>query len=198
MNPQTIIFIGRSGCGKSTQAKLLTEHLKKSDPTGRNFYHVETGEKFREFIQENTLTSQLSKKVYENVERQPDFLAVTMWTKAFTENLTGEEHVMIDGAPRSLPEAFILNGALDFYGRRANIVYLNVSRQWSEKMLLARGREDDSTVAKIKKRLDWFDKDVVPAIEYFKEEKKHNVIEVAGERPLEEVLADIVAGLKIF
>ncbi len=198
MSPQTIIFIGRSGCGKSTQAKLLSEYLEKNDAEKRKIYHVETGAKFREFIQGENQTSRLSKKVYESVERQPDFLAVTMWASSFIDNLTGEEHVMIDGAPRSLPEAYILNGALNFYGRRANIVYLDVSRSWSEKMLLARGRDDDSTAAKIKKRLDWFDRDVIPAIEYFRNGDTHNLIEVKGERPVEEVLADIIAGLKMF
>ncbi len=197
MSPQTIIFIGRSGCGKSTQAKLLTEYLEKTDSNKRRIYHVETGAKFRDFIQGENLTSRLSKKVYENVERQPDFLAVTMWTRAFIDNVTGEEHIMIDGAPRSLPEAFILDGALNFYGRKANIVYLNVSRAWSEKMLSARGRSDDSTAAKIAKRLNWFDTDVVPAIEYFKGSNKHHVVEVKGERPQEEVLADIIAGLQL-
>ncbi|HLP44050.1 MAG TPA: nucleoside monophosphate kinase [Candidatus Nanoarchaeia archaeon] len=198
MSPQTIIFIGRSGCGKSTQAKLLTEYLEKIDQNKRKIYHVETGEKFRDFIKGENLTSRLSKQVYDNVERQPDFLAITMWTRAFIDNLTGDEHLIIDGAPRSLPEAYILNGALNFYNRRANIIYLNVRREWSEKMLAARGREDDSTKAKIEKRLNWFDTDVVPAIGYFKEENKHNVVEVKGERPQEEVLADIIAGLKIF
>ncbi len=196
MNPQTIIFIGRSGCGKSTQAKLLAEYIEKADTQHRQIYHVETGAEFREFIKGKNLTNVLSRKVYENVERQPDFLAVTMWTKAFIENLTGEEHVMIDGAPRSLPEAYVLDGALNFYGRKANIVYLNVSREWSEKMLMSRGREDDSSAEKIKKRLDWFDKDVIPAIEYFKQGGFHTVVEVKGERPPEEVLADIVTGLQ--
>ncbi len=196
MSPQTIIFIGRSGCGKSTQAKLLAEYIEKTDTDRRQIYQVETGAKFRSFITQNNLTSTLSKRVYENVEKQPDFLAITMWTQAFIDNLTGEEHVMIDGAPRSLPEAYILDGALNFYGRKANIVYLNVSREWSEKMLTARGREDDSSAMKIKKRLDWFDKDVIPAIEFFKQGKFHNLIEVKGERLAEEVLADIVAGLE--
>ena len=49
---------------------------------------------------------------------------------------------------------------------------------------------------KIKKRLDWFDKDVIPAIEFFKQGKFHNLIEVKGERSAAEVLADIVAGLE--
>ena len=29
INPKTFIFIGRSGCGKGTQANLLIEYLKK-------------------------------------------------------------------------------------------------------------------------------------------------------------------------
>jgi adenylate kinase family enzyme len=72
-------------------------------------------------------------------------------------------------------------------------VHLNVSRKWSDDRLLARGREDDRTLAKINKRLDWFEKDTMPAIEYFRESRFYKFIEVNGEQPIEKVHADIVS-----
>ncbi len=197
MSPQTFIFIGRSGCGKGTQAKLIESYLYEKDKEERTVFYVETGAQFRDFITGKSYTSGLSKEIYDNVDRQPDFLAIWMWTHLFVENLTGKEHLIVDGAPRSLPEAMVLTSALEFYKRQVNVVYIDVSREWSERQLRARGREDDSTGAKIAKRLDWFDRDVVPAIEYFEKNPAHNFIKVSGEHPIETVHESIVSALKL-
>lgn len=197
MNPQTFIFIGRSGCGKGTQAKLIKEHFEKVDPSSP-IYYLETGAKFREFIKGSSYTSQLSKKIYENDDRQPDFLAIWTWSHLLVENLKGNEHLFMDGTPRSLPETFSVLNALDFYGRHANIVYIDVPRSLSEKRLLERGRIDDANVSKIKKRLDWFDKDVMPAVDFFRDTTKHNFIEVNGDRLIGEVYDDIMSRIKLF
>lgn len=198
MSPQTIIFIGRSGCGKGTQAKLIDAYLRRQDAQKHPIYHIETGVGFRDFIQGKSHTNRLSKEIYDRQDRQPDYLAIWMWSHFLIEKLTGEEHLIIDGTPRSLPEAAILNNALEFYKRQANVVYLNVSRALSERRLVERGRGDDSDMAKITKRLDWFEHDVAPAIEYFRSHSLHNFIEVDGEQSVERVQADIIAALKIY
>lgn len=197
MNPQTFIFIGRSGCGKGTQAKLLTDYLKEKDAKKRSVYYIETGAEFRKLIQGNSLSSQLSKATYEENRRQCDFLAIWMWSHMLVDNVTGEEHIIFDGAPRSALEAMVMNNALEFYSRKANIVYINVSRVLSERRLLERGRKDDLDMKMIARRLDWFEKDVVPAIEYFRKQSGHNFIEVNGEQGLEKVHEEIVSKLAI-
>lgn len=195
MNPQTFVFIGRSGCGKGTQAKLLISHLENKDAAKRPICYMESGARFREFIKGDSYSSKLSNEAYQNDVRQPDFLAIWNWSGFFIENLTGEEHLMIDGTPRSLPEAMALMTAFNFYGRKVNIVYLNVSNDWSRKLLLARGRSDDATVAKIDKRLKWFDEDVLPGVEFLRNQKQHNFIEIAGEREIADVHHEIVSKL---
>jgi adenylate kinase family enzyme len=50
---------------------------------------------------------------------------------------------------------------------------------------------DDKTIEKIDKRLNWFDQDTWPAIEYFKTNPLYRFIEVNGEQSIEEVHADI-------
>ncbi|MDO8565006.1 MAG: nucleoside monophosphate kinase [bacterium] len=190
----TVIFIGRSGCGKGTQADLLKERIAKFDPEKRQILYVETGEHFRRFINGDSYSSKLSKRAYDLDERQPDFLACSMWTKVLLEELNENMHLVFDGAPRALDEAEILTSALEFYKReKPSIIYLNVSREWSEKRLLARGRTDDLNINKIDKRLDWFDKDVLPAIEYFKNNPYYRYFEVNGEQPIEKVHAEIIA-----
>jgi len=195
MVPQTIILIGRSGCGKGTQAKLLRGRLDRIDLEKQPILYVETGQYFREFIREGSFSSILSKETNERGGRQPNFLACWMWSKVLIEELTEGMHVIFDGAPRARAEAEILTTALRFYKRESPVVvHINVSREWSEEKLLKRGRSDDLDIEKIGRRLDWFDKDVVPAINYFKSDPFYKFIEVDGEQSIEKVHSDIVAG----
>lgn len=191
----TFVFIGRSGCGKGTQAGLIKERILKDDPKAEIFY-LETGARFREFIEKNTYSSNLSKKVYDLDHRQPDFLAVWNWAHLFVDSLKGTEHLIIDGTPRSVAEAYMLDSALDFYNRKnPYIVHIDVSKEWSRKHLLSRGRVDDANLLRIDKRLAWFDSDVVPAIEYYRKRTDYHFIEVNGEQSIEDVHKDIVKQL---
>ena len=194
MFPQTFIFIGRSGCGKGTQAELLKKLLQEKDPQGEIFY-LETGPKFREFITGEKYSNRLADKIYKSGERQPDFLAVHMWSHELLSDFKGTEHAFFDGICRSLPEAMAFTTALEFYSRKATMIYLNVSREWSEARLLSRGREDDKSFDEIKRRLDWFDKDTAPAIEYFNVHKQYELMEVNGEQTIEEVHREIIQKL---
>lgn len=187
MIPQTFIFIGRSGCGKGTQADLLRHHLETL-PAPRPVLSFETGELFRKFIEGESITQVRARDIARRGERQPDFLAVWMWVGVLVEQTTGEEHIIIDGAPRALHEAHMLDSALSFYGRiPAWVIYLDVSRTWAEKRLRARGREDDQSEREIKKRLDWFETDVEPALKHLKESAAYRFITVSGEQSVEEV-----------
>lgn len=189
----TIIFIGRSGCGKGTQAELFKKYIEEKDPHKRKVLYIETGAHFREFIKGPSFSSKLSEEVYSKDERQPDFLACYMWSTMLVEELDSDMHLMFDGAPRSRAEAALLTTAFEFYKReKPTIIYIDVSRKWSEERLLARGRQDDKTAEKIHRRLDWFDHDTQPAVEYFRDNPFYNFIDVNGEQTIEEVHQEIV------
>ncbi len=195
MSPQTLVFIGRSGCGKGTQIKLLHDILENKDK-GSEIFYLETGQRFREFIKQEIYSAVLAKTIYESGERQPDFLAIWMWSHLLVESFKGTEHLIADGTPRSLSEAIAFVSAMKFYKRpQVTVVYMNVSREWSEKRLGERGRFDDVDADKVKRRLDWFDKDVMPAVEFFKDSSDVNLIDIAGEKTIEEVHAEIVQKL---
>ena len=194
MAPQTFIFIGRSGCGKGTQVELLKKVLKEKDPTGE-ILHLETGVKFREFISGSSYSSKLAHDIATTGSRQPDFLAIRFWSDFLVDSFDGVEHVICDGICRSLPEASVFTSAMDFYSRSVSVVYLNVSREWSEERLMARGREDDKNEEEVKKRLDWFDKDTLPAIKYFTLNPAYTVLDINGEQSIEDVHKEIVQKL---
>lgn len=190
----TVIFIGRSGCGKGTQAELLRNRVSEHDPDKHPILYVETGEKFRHFVRGNSYSSLLSKKIMEADERQPNFLGAYMWADVLINELGEHMHLILDGVARSRPEAEMITTAFKFYEReKPAVIYINVSREWSEKRLLARGRSDDVNLSRIDKRLDWFDRDVVPALDYFKENASYRFIDVNGEQSIDKVHSDIVA-----
>ena len=191
MRLQTFIFIGRSGCGKGTQVALLQEYIKKED-NKRYIFYIETGERFRQFIKEHSLSSRLSAEIYKTGSRQPDFIAVWMWAHLLVERMTGEEHIIFDGTPRSLQEAQIIDTAITFYNRqRPHVIYLNISRETSKARMIARHRMDDIE-EEIERRLNWFETDVLPAVEYFRKYPKYNFIELDGNRPVEVVQQELV------
>jgi len=68
---------------------------------------------------------------------------------------------------------------------------MNVSREWSKERLLGRGRKDDDP-EEIKKRLDWYETEVAPVVEYYKDNPKYNFIDVNGEQTIEEVHKEII------
>jgi adenylate kinase len=191
MIPQTFIFFGPSGSGKGTQAKLLIEEFKKRDAGGKILY-LETGEKLREFAEEASTTSNLVKEVLSKGELLPEFLPIWIWTEYFVRHLSGDEHLFIDGSPRRLDEAEMLNDAIRFYKRESpTIVSIGVSHNWAKDRLTARGRGDDND-AEITKRLDWYDQNVLPAIEYFKNNPYYRFISINGECSIEEVHKDLM------
>ena len=191
MSPETFIFFGRSGSGKGTQADLLISYLQKKDPE-RKVIHIETGKQIREFLAENTYTSKLTQNIVKNGGLLPAFLPIWVWTEYLIRNFSGNEHLVLDGLSRRASEAPVLDSALSFYGiKHPFIILLNVSREWSKERLLNRGRSDD-TVTDIERRLDWYDNNVLPAIEFFRTKPEYTFIEINGEQSIEKTHSDIL------
>lgn len=193
MTPQTFIFIGRSGCGKGTQAELLMQKLKEKDSSNEIFY-LETGQKFRDFTAGSGYTSELSRNIQSKGGLQPSFLAVWIWSSIFVEKINKEQHLFIDGTPRKFNEALILTEAMKFYNRKPKVVYIDVSREWAENRLSSRHREDDLELM-VKSRLDWFDTDVIPVIDYFKSNTDVDFLSINGEQSIEEVSNELISKL---
>ncbi len=193
MTPKTFIFIGRSGCGKGTQAKLLDEYIKKNDSDLHSIFHLETGAKFREFINGDTFTQKKSKDYYDKDLLQPAFLSIHLWSHILIEQIKGDEHLFIDGTPRTIAEYEALKSALKFYERQDPIViYINVGKDWSRDRLMGRGRMDDD-MESVERRLSWYEDTVVPVVEKLKNNTDYKFLEINGEQTVEAVHAEIVS-----
>ena len=195
IKPQAFVFIGRSGCGKGTQAKSLQEYIKEINPD-KNLLYIQTGAEFREFIKGGNYTQNLSKQVYNNGGLQPEFLAVAMWLNVLVHKYKGDEHIIFDGTPRKYHEAGTLDSIFSFYGfGKPYIINVNISKVESIKRLLARKRADD-TREEIEKRLQWYETDVVPTINFYRDNPNYHFLEIDGERTPEEIHADIIERLQ--
>lgn len=191
MELQTVIFIGRSGAGKGMQSGMIQKYMGEHSPDAPILY-IETGEHFREHINNTGHTWELARKINEEGGRQPDFLAVWIWSHLFIERLHGNEHVVFDGAPRAVDEARVLDTALSFYGRKnPTVIFINVSQSWAEDRLRSRGRADDVNPDVVARRQAFFEKDVVPTIDHYRTAPGYRFFEVNGEQTPDEVFNDV-------
>jgi adenylate kinase len=192
---QTIILHGRSGAGKGTQAALLKEYLEKND-TSHPVVYISTGQAFRQFMNGNTYAARCTKKILDEGGFLPEFLAVWVWGDSLNQYIhTGEEHVIFDGAARRPAEGPMMDSALTFFRRsEPAVVVINVSRERAIEHLKKRGRYDDNDTD-IKSRLDLYESEVVPTLQYFKENPRYRYIEINGEQDVHIVHGDIIKAL---
>lgn len=196
-NPLNVVFLGRSGSGKGTQAELLFKKIESKSGAGSVFCFA-TGDCFRSIIkQSELLTGKLiDSKIIKMGAKGPDFFTIWCWSKEFIYNVKEDQHVILDGTPRTVLEAKVLDEMLEFYNRN-NVfpVWLDVGYDWAYDRLMGRGRFDDIPET-IKNRLAYYPKYVEPSIEYFKKESANKIIRINGEQSIEDVHKDIMKALE--
>jgi adenylate kinase family enzyme len=193
MQEYTIIFIGKSGCGKGTQIQKLNDLFKTRGEEA--IEHLEVGQNLREFINSKSYTSALAQVNNAQGKLQPAFLAIWAWVNKMIETYTGQRIIMVDGAPRQLGEAKILHEMFDFYSRKNRfIIHLDVNDEWTTQKLLDRGRSDDNADG-IARRLNWFNTNSPDIISFFRNEDKYTVVHINGEQDVQSVHQDIVKAL---
>ena len=183
------LLYGKSGCGKGTQAQLLKERLESQ---GRKVIYVETGKLFRAFSETHPgFMGDHVKSVIDAGKLMPAFFPVYLWSRAIVDEYTGVEDIILDGVARRIEEASIVDSALDFLEiTDRHVVHIDVSDAWVFEHMGKRDRADD-TVEGMQKRLSWFTENVMPVIDYFKNNKKYSTTIINGEQTIEQVAGDI-------
>lgn len=197
MQPKTVIFIGPQGSGKGTQIAKLDEVLHQTDPT-RQVVDIQTGRRFRalaaksEGYTEEHVAATLNSGVL-----QPLFLSVNLWADAMREHVDDECHLLIDGFPRIVREARVLETALAFYSRgKLDIINLDTPEVVVRERMEGRGRHDD-TAESIEARLKWYREEVLPVIEYYRERNNTTVHDIDGTLTIDGVHESILGALDI-
>jgi adenylate kinase family enzyme len=187
------IFVGRSGSGKGTQVALLKDYLATKGYT--NVVHTTTGAGFRDFIAEDNYIARKAKEVNEQGGLQPEFLAVWVWANIFIKTLKGGETVMLDGAPRKAYEVNALHSLITFLEyTNPVVIYLDVPEHVAKEQLISRAREDDNEES-INRKMNWFNVDVLPALNLYLHDPRYKVLHINGHQSIEDVHKEIVEKL---
>jgi len=190
MDSKAYIFYGPSGSGKGTQAKLLIKYLEEKRK--KAVLYVETGQRFRDLLDSGTYTAKMVREVIDKGGLLPAFLPIWTWTDFFNEKFNGTEDLVLDGLCRRPIEAPVLDSALKFYKiEKPTVIILDVSSDSIISRLQERGRTDD-TADYIKRRLDWYEQEVIPTIEFFRNSTDYTILDINGEQPIEKVHQEIV------
>lgn len=191
---QFFILIGRSGCGKGTQAELLKIALEEKGIM--DVAHITTGGGFRDFITRDAYIPSLSANIMKEGGLQPEFLAVWNWSNIFINTLKGGETIILDGAPRKPFEVTMLHSVISFLGYEKPVVmYVDVSEKWAKEHLTSRGRADDLDEVSISTRMNWFETEVLPTFETYLHDPRYSVLHINGEQSIEDVHAEIIEKL---
>ena len=187
MKYRSILLFGAPGAGKGTQGKILG--------TIPHFFHCACGDVFRSL----SPASPLGKVFIEYTGRGelvPDEPTVALW-RQFIENCkhTGQfnpasDTLVLDGIPRNLRQAKMLEDALDvkamFYLHCRNFDDM-VERL--QKRALKENRLDDANVEVIRRRLKIYDKETKPVLRFYGRKLVHRID--STQTPLQ-VLRDIL------
>lgn len=113
-----IVLLGGPGAGKGTQAKLLVEVL--------GIPQISTGDLFREHLGKETKLGKLAKGYMDRGELVPDEVTVDMVRERFARP-DCVDGALLDGFPRTVPQAEGLENLLDEIGEQVSIApYIKV------------------------------------------------------------------------
>ena len=104
-----IIMLGAPGAGKGTQAKKIAAEYK--------IPHISTGDIFRANIKNNTELGQKAKAYMDKGELVPDELTLDLIMDRFKQP-DCENGYVLDGFPRTIPQAEALDRALAEMGQK--------------------------------------------------------------------------------
>lgn len=193
MQPISVLFFGSQGAGKGTQVTKLIDLLQTHGERG--IIRIDMGQELRNLRDTGTYAGKLTGEIIDAGLRIYDFMAIYLQTKKLVDGFTGEEHVIADGLARGEDQTRAFDDMMKFYGRNFKVINLVINDQTAVKRLMARGRNDDTEEA-ILKRLAWTKSDVMPQLELLKS-RGREVIEIDGEPDVETIHTNIRAALGV-
>jgi adenylate kinase len=190
-----VIFLGPQGSGKGTQVQLLKEYLTKEDP-GSVLYFT-AGTSLRAFATAEGYTQEKIRPLIAAGKLIPTFISTQLFAARLIGGMHGEEHIILDGFPRTVDQTPDLDSALHFYERKpVTVLHISLSDEEAKRRMHGRGREDD-TPESIEERLRWSHDEAAKVNDWFKEHSDYTFIEINGEQPIEQVHTDILAALRL-
>jgi adenylate kinase len=184
-----ILLLGPQGSGKGTQAKRIAAEY--------GLAHVASGDMFRAAIAARTPLGLEVEPILASGALVPDELTIAL----IRERLAlpdASEGFVLDGYPRTLPQAQALDELLSDLGRPLSVVLeLQVPDEVCKQRMLKRAAEEgrpDDTPEAIERRLEIYHRDTAPLVGHYLATGK--VVGVHGDRTPDEVYAEIQDALE--
>lgn len=116
-----LVFMGMPGAGKGTQAAKLIERY--------NIPHISTGDMFRAAIKEETALGLKAKSYMDRGELVPDEVTIGIVRERLAQ-ADCEQGFLLDGFPRTVPQAEALDDILQQLGRKLDhVIFIDVPKE---------------------------------------------------------------------
>ncbi|MBV8563044.1 MAG: adenylate kinase [Actinobacteria bacterium] len=186
-----ILVLGPQGSGKGTQAKKIKATY--------GVPHIATGDMLREMRELDTPLGRELKAVLDSGELVNDALMIELIRDRLSRGDTLPGFVL-DGFPRTMAQAEALDELLRELGRDLDVVFeFQVpDRQDLIARMLKRAAEEgraDDTPDAIRRRLEIYDRETAPLVEYYRT-TRGNVVGIHADRSVEDVFHEIRQSLE--
>jgi len=186
-----ILVLGPQGSGKGTQAQRIKAMY--------GIPHIATGDMIREMKELPTDLGRELNAVYDRGDLVSDELMIRLIRDRLSRGDTVAGFVL-DGFPRTMPQAEALDDLLRELGREIDVVFdFQVpDREVLLQRLLRRAAEEarsDDTPEAIERRLELYDRETAPLVEYYRS-TRGNVVGVHADRTVDEVFHEIEQSLE--
>jgi adenylate kinase len=179
-----LILFGPPGAGKGTQAKKITDKYMTA--------HISTGDMLRAAVRNGTELGVLANSYMEKGELVPDGVVIGIIKDRIADK-DAQNGFMLDGFPRTVPQAEALSEMLNSEGETIDaVISIEVVDEEIVKRILERqkieGRRDD-TEDVVRNRLKVYRSQTEPLKSYYAEEGV--LFEVDGLGAIEDVFGRI-------
>jgi adenylate kinase len=185
-----VIVLGPQGSGKGTQAKKIASTY--------GVPHIATGDMIREMKERPTELGRELREVYDRGDLVNDDMMIRLIRDRLDRGDTLPGFVL-DGFPRTLVQAEALDDLMSELSRPIDIVFefqVPNRQQLLDRLLKRAAQENrsDDTPDAIQRRLELYEAETAPLVEYYRS-TRGNVVGIHADRTIDNVFHEIAESL---